>query len=306
MYINKNHERIKIEQSNMSDLRISNYKIVNKEINSNSKNSFSQNLFDSFLKIIKDKLIELWNISSTFDELAFLIFHINEMPPFTEIYLESNLTMLLEKKDIIERKYPSRMRGINATIIYNHEQKVDLSDLSKLSKQTLEQLEIGINKTLGNLDPRDYRIYDEEFKFSYYIELLGYATTYLAPVEVNNGFNFGRIGLDLKKIKEFNKNLKKDKDFYYFLKHLEYCLGYKMNAKDLGFKLLLEKVFYHEFGHLYFGHCNKKTNDKRELVNNPDQKRESYANFFASMIFDSLSSIRLQFFVLGKLTEFFC
>jgi len=42
-------------------------------------------------------------------------------------------------------------------------------------------------------------------------------------------------------------------------------------------------VYYHEFGHLFFGHI--KQNSRH--VSTPNTMQESYANFFASLIFDS-------------------
>jgi hypothetical protein len=45
----------------------------------------------------------------------------------------------------------------------------------------------------------------------------------------------------------------------------------------------MEMVYYHEFGHLFFGHINQNASH----VSTPNKMQESYANFFASLILDS-------------------
>ena len=94
---------------------------------------------------------------------------------------------------------------------------------------------------------------------------------------------FGEIALNIEALKKFHKKFRKNDRFEAFSKKFEDCLSYKITYKDYKYDSLLAKVFYHEFGHLYFGHCNRAANN----IKNPNEVRESYANFFASLVFDS-------------------
>jgi hypothetical protein len=247
--------------------KIQNDKVKRVISNTDEAPPLKTTLVDKLIEDILVRLIELWNLSTTFDELEFLLFHLNNMPPLLEVSSKSGLEMVRKIK-YIPTHYGGALTGI---------EKIDIDETWKsFDSKDLEKLKSLIHRHL---------LEDNEWEFgkriSLIIELLGYATLsdkYKDPKE-----DFGLIAINLNSIKSFHKKFQKKPQFKGFSKIIEECFSYNIAPRDFKENFLLAKVFYHEFGHLYFGHCNSIS----PRDDNPNITRESYANFFASVLFNN-------------------
>jgi hypothetical protein len=234
-----------------------------------------------FLLKIHTRLLELWNTVSSFEELEFLLFHINNMPPLGEVYFEPRSNML-KKIPYLNQVYPQSIRGIDKIATNEKFKRLKLDSNNNEKYHELEHLVASnlnendsLLKNYSNNDNKE--LIDKVIAFL--IEILGYAT------QSNNEQNpedFGIIGLNIELLKNFYTKIERHSSFNDLKERLFKCYGYKITKRDFVFESILEKVFYHEFGHLYFGHC--RLGSHNNVLKNPNKKRESYANFFASLI----------------------
>jgi hypothetical protein len=230
---------------------------------------------DKFNSNIYSRLLETWNLSTTYEEIEFLLYHINNMPPLLEIELVNTEKMLIHQFSKPKSKPVPPIFGGNIDDILKRlsDKEFDLNN-----EDSLGILREMISKLLDedNLANRD-----KEVIISFYLELLGYATKSI--YKQNNHFEFGKIVLCLKKIKQGFDFISNHNDFIRFTSFIKNCFNFEITNKDYQYYDLMEMVYYHEFGHLFFGHI--KQNSKH--ISTPNTMQESYANFFASLIFDS-------------------
>jgi len=257
----------------------------------NNRSDFETPLsaINRFNKNIFNRLIELWNYSWTFEELEFLLYHINNMPPLIEIELVDTQRMLIHKKIV------SKNKGLNS--IWG-EDLIKLLDKLSNSEIDFENDDfLGILKELERkiLQRENLNIEDREKIISYYLELLGYATSSTYS-QSNTTDEYAKIGLCLKEIKKVENYIANHKEFIDYQSFISKCHLYEFENKNYSYYELLEKVYYHEFGHIYFGHTKKISNH----VDNPNKTQESYANFFSSLIYNS----EQKSFLIWLLTRF--
>ncbi len=100
---------------------VSSFEINNLSYFTEEKLVFTNNTFlkstpkkeiKGYLLKIHNRLLELWNTSSSFEEVEFLLFHINNMPSLGEVAFEPRSNML-KKIDYLNLMYPQRVRGID-------------------------------------------------------------------------------------------------------------------------------------------------------------------------------------------------
>jgi hypothetical protein len=246
-----------------------------KRINNSSELETPVSAIERFNSKIYARLVELWNLSSTYDELEFLLFHINDMPPLVEIELVNTERMFLYKVSKPNSNLEFPIFGRNFTSIL---EKLSSSEFNLDNDDSIGVLSGMVRKMLEE-DNTDYQ--NRERIISFYIELFGYATK--SFYKQKNNSDFGKIVLCLKKIKQGFDFINNHKDFSRYINFIKNCYGYEITNKDYEYYDLMEMVYYHEFGHLFFGHINQNASH----VSTPNKMQESYANFFASLILDS-------------------
>jgi hypothetical protein len=253
-----------------------------KRINNLSDLETPVSAIEKFNSKIYSRLVEIWNLSNSYEELEFLLFHINDMAPLVEIELVNTEQMLLYKVSRPNSNVVPPIFGRNLTNILR---RLSSSEFDLNNDDSLGILRGMVRELLEDNHP-DYK--DRETIVSFYLELLGYATK--SVYKQNTNSEFGKIVLCLKKIKQGFDFINNHKDFSKFTSFIKYCFGYEITQTDYDYYDLMEMVYYHEFGHLFFGHINQKSSH----VSNPNKMQESYANFFASIIFDSqLKSLQI-------------
>ncbi len=261
---------------NLNDAKIRAIEVTN-DLGIPKKLIYTNKDFQKLNEKISYKLIEYWNLAETYEELEFLLFNINEMVPIFEIELVQRITMLTYKFDEIanEKRY-QKVIGYHINIL----KELSKKEFNPLVIQNLKTLQdywtqiITEDKSLNN---------DDECFIATMSELLGCATLsknqFRVDGQTQKPLPSGKILLAPILIDDFYKVIAKQSRFSDRCSKINSYYGIEINKNSFKFRELLEKVYYHEVGHLYFAHV---TNSWKP---NPDQTKESFANAFASLIF---------------------
>jgi hypothetical protein len=208
------------------------------------------------------------------------------MPPLVEIELVNSERMLIRKLKVFKKL--EDLKSILGEEIIKLLEKLSHHEFNLENEDFLGMLKDLERKIL---DRELFNIEDRERIISYYLELLGYATS--SAYSQNYSLESGKIGLCLKSIKKVEHYITNHKEFLDYQSYIAKCYLYEFENKSFAYLDLLEKVYYHEFGHLFFGHTKNKSNH----VDNPNKTQESYANFFASLIYNSQNKSFLIWFL---------
>jgi hypothetical protein len=220
---------------------------------------------------IAHKLIEYWNLANSFEEIEFLMRNIEQMIPIYEIGFVEKSTMIFHNLDLIER-----------TDCYKKSFNKDYLGLLRMVRDknfnplNPEHTKV-INEKWKDWINRDWEtVYDRECHIKAISEFLGQAS-----LSDKKPPNLGKILLAPILINDFYKDLEREYLFQTYIKDIYKYYGVKLSTKSYKFADLIEKVYFHEVGHLYFNHVTYSTSS------NPNEVKESFANSFASLIFDS-------------------
>ena len=257
---------------------------MNRDIEVNSDSVIPSKLIYSkkdFLKLnqkISYKLIEFWNLSKTFEELEFLLFNICQMIPIFEIELVEKSTMITFKLEEIsnERCYQTIVGPYGNIIKEVSSKNFDILDSSNINK---------FNDYWHELISNDRSLNDDdECSIATLSEFLGCATLSNNHTRFDSknlkSLPLGKILLAPLLINDFHKAIGKQSRFLSRCNDVKAHYGIDINKKTYKFDELLEKVYFHEVGHLYYAHLTNS------LKPSPNGTKESFANSFASLVFD--------------------
>lgn len=220
---------------------------------------------------IANKLIEYWNLAISFEEIEFLMRNIEKMIPIYEIGFVEKSTMIFHNIDLIER-----------TDCYKKSFNKDYLGLLRMLREKNftplnPEYAKAVNEKWKDWIKGDWNIdYDRECNIKTISEFLGRAS-----LSDKSPPNLGKILLAPILIDDYHKELRREYLFQNHINQIYKDYRVKLSVKSYKFENLIEKVYFHEVGHLYFNHVTYSTSS------NPNEVRESFANSFASLIFDS-------------------
>ncbi len=232
---------------------------------------YSKQKIKDLNKKIANKLIEYWNLAISFEEIEFLMRNIEQMIPIYEIGFVEKSTMIFHNVDLIDR-----------TDCYKKSFNKDHLGLLRMLKE----------KNFNPLNPEDTKALNEKWKdwikgdWNTDYDLKCHIKTiseFLGRASLSDKYppHLGKILLAPILIDDYHKELGREYHLQNYINQIYYYYGVKLSAKSYKFADLIEKVYFHEVGHLYFNHVTYST------PSNPNEAKESFANAFASLIFDS-------------------